>query len=83
MIYREQGSPCGLCGAARACRHSEPAPSRQLREAIPDKPRMNTSRDGIARGTGEGRDQTAKGGGFKRYSIPRAAKRDGPHRGSV
>lgn len=77
-MIREQGSPCLLCGAARACQHSEPAPAVRLREAIPERVNRNTSRDGLARGTGEGTDQTRKGGGMKRYTVARSAKRDGP-----
>lgn len=77
-MIREQGSPCLLCGAARACQHSTPAAPVRLREPIPDKPSRNHSRDGLARGTGDGTDQSGKGNNFKRYSIPRSAKRDGP-----
>ncbi len=81
MIWREQGTPCLLCGAAGACKHSEPAPTRRYADPLPDTVNANASRDGLARGTGQGADQSGKGLGAKRYSIPRAAKRDGPRTG--
>lgn len=73
MVIREQGSPCLLCGAARKCEHSEPAPARQLRDPIPDQP--GTPR-GNAFAPVTGQHYCNRDGG--RYSIPRSAKRDGP-----
>lgn len=80
-MIREPGHPCQLCGAARTCQHSEVEPPRLLREAIPVTLNKRASRDGLERGTGGGRDHSGSGFAFKRYSMPRSAKRDGPRKG--
>jgi hypothetical protein len=49
-MIREPGEPCWRCQAAGKCKHSEPAPLRRLREALPDSGPPGPKRDSTGNG---------------------------------
>lgn len=57
MNWRETGTPCLLCGAARSCRHSTVEPPRLLADIIPEKPDGRLTK---ISGGGRYKDRTAR-----------------------